>query len=90
MVAEGVARDEGVVAVEQRVEERIELDHSAMWLRHSPSDPEGALSSHGRAGVQKAGLAEPGPPFDDDDRAHPGSDLVEAGADGGELVAATT
>ena len=88
MVAESVARDEGVVAIEQRVEERVELDHLAMRLRHSSSDSEGALSRHGHARVQKAGLAEPGPPFDDDDRADPGSDLVEPGADGGELVAA--
>ena len=90
MVAEGVARDEGVVAVEERVEERAELDHLAMRLRHSTSDSEGALSSHRRARIQKAGLPEPGPSFDDDDRADPGSDLVEAGGDGGELVAAAT
>ena len=90
MVAEGLARDEGIVAVEERVEERVELDHLAMWLRHAAPDPEGAFSGYGRARIQKAGLAEPGPPLDDDDRADPGSDLVEAGADGGELVAAAT
>src|SRR6478672_547593 len=90
MVAEGAARDEGVVAVEERVEERAELDHLAMRLGHSTSDPEGALSGHGRTRVQQPGFAEPGPPFDDDDRADPGTDLVEAGTDGVELAATAT
>jgi hypothetical protein len=90
LVAEGAARDEGVVPGEERVEERVELDHLAMRLGHSTSDPEGALCGHGHTRIQKAGFAEPSPPLDDDDRADPGTDLVEAGADSGELAAAAT
>lgn len=88
MVAEGRTRDEGVVPVEERVEERVEFDRLAMRLGHSTSDPEGALSGYGRARIQKAGFAEPGPALDDDDRADSGTDLIKAGADGGELAAA--
>src|SRR5690242_13896822 len=88
MVAEGAARDERAVAVEERIEERVKLDHLAMWLGHSTSDAEAALGGHGRARIQKASLAKPGPPFDDDDRADAGTDLVEAGADGSEFAVA--
>ncbi|HTA02819.1 MAG TPA: hypothetical protein VK802_20735 [Streptosporangiaceae bacterium] len=44
-VAERVAWHEGLVAIEERVEERVEFE-SAMLLGCSTSDPEGALGSH--------------------------------------------
>jgi hypothetical protein len=45
-VTEGVACDEGLVAAEERIEQHVELDHSAMRLRHSTPNPEGTLGSH--------------------------------------------
>ena len=73
-----------------RIEKRVELDHPAAQLHHSASDPEGTLGCHRRARIHEPGLAGPSPSLNKDDRADPGPDLVEAGADGGELLAAAT
>jgi hypothetical protein len=45
-VIEGVAREERVVAVEERIEEHVKPGRPAMRLGHSAPDPEGTLGSH--------------------------------------------
>jgi hypothetical protein len=45
-VTEGVARDEGVVAAEERIEEHVKPRRPAMRFSHSAPHPEGALGSH--------------------------------------------
>ena len=46
LVAEGIARKEGLVAAEERVEEHVKLGRPAVRLRHSAPDPERTLGRH--------------------------------------------
>jgi hypothetical protein len=45
-VAEGVARDERVVAAEERIEEHVKPGRPAMRFRYAAPYPEGTLGSH--------------------------------------------